>query len=254
VGKSQRLTLGQVREVFHLVGEIGECGLASDGWRPHALTTLCGLTGAQVGMCGVFMPDNAVHRIGGPVADIGWSTDRDRQCYVDYLAHGRCYAEPSYHLMVRTPRAAWARLRRQLVADAEYFRSDSYAVRRSGHMNEYLHSCQPWNGAGAIHCIQFVRPHGAPPFEPVHARLVRLFQEELARQLQLRPTGVPATDELSPRLREVLRRLLAGDGEKQVTAKLELSRHTVHQYVKALYRHFGVESRAELLALWVRQP
>jgi DNA-binding CsgD family transcriptional regulator len=27
-----------------------------------------------------------------------------------------------------------------------------------------------------------------------------------------------------------------------------LSRHTVHDYVKALHRHFGVSSRGELLA------
>ena len=54
---------------------------------------------------------------------------------------------------------------------------------------------------------------------------------------------------LSPRQRQTLRRSLAGDLEKQVAAaKLGLSRHTVHVYVKAIYRHFGVSSRGELLA------
>jgi DNA-binding CsgD family transcriptional regulator len=54
--------------------------------------------------------------------------------------------------------------------------------------------------------------------------------------------------DLSPRMRQTLERLLSGDGEKQVAARLKLSPHTVHVYVKALYRHFDVSSRGELLA------
>ena len=57
---------------------------------------------------------------------------------------------------------------------------------------------------------------------------------------------------LSPRQQQTLKHLLAGDSEKQIAGKLALSRHTVHVYVKGLYRHFGASSRAELLARWVR--
>lgn len=58
--------------------------------------------------------------------------------------------------------------------------------------------------------------------------------------------------DLSPRRRETLKHLLSGDSEKQIAQKLALSRHTVHVYVKDLYRHFGASSRAELLARWVK--
>jgi DNA-binding CsgD family transcriptional regulator len=54
--------------------------------------------------------------------------------------------------------------------------------------------------------------------------------------------------ELSPRLEQTLRHLLNGDSEKEVAKKLNLSKHTVHVYVKALYRRYLVSSRAELLA------
>ena len=37
--------------------------------------------------------------------------------------------------------------------------------------------------------------------------------------------------------------------ERHLRSERGLSPHTVHDYVKALYRHFGVQSRAELLAL-----
>jgi DNA-binding CsgD family transcriptional regulator len=53
---------------------------------------------------------------------------------------------------------------------------------------------------------------------------------------------------LSPRLRQTLERLLVGDSEKEVAARLGLSRHTVHVYVKTLYRRFDVSSKGELFA------
>lgn len=56
---------------------------------------------------------------------------------------------------------------------------------------------------------------------------------------------------LSPRERETLERLLKGCSEKQIALALSISKHTVHIYVKQLYRRFGVNSRSELLALWI---
>ena len=57
---------------------------------------------------------------------------------------------------------------------------------------------------------------------------------------------------LSGRMRQTLDGLLAGEGEKQIAYRLKLSRHTVHVYVKGIYRQFGVSSRGELLARFVR--
>jgi DNA-binding NarL/FixJ family response regulator len=54
-------------------------------------------------------------------------------------------------------------------------------------------------------------------------------------------------------VRDVLNCLLDGDSEKQVATRLRLSRETVHQYVKVLYRHYQVSSRAELLARVLRR-
>jgi DNA-binding CsgD family transcriptional regulator len=50
----------------------------------------------------------------------------------------------------------------------------------------------------------------------------------------------------------VLDRLLRGHTEKQISAALRLSPHTVHQYVKLIYKRLGVHSRGQLLARWVR--
>ena len=57
---------------------------------------------------------------------------------------------------------------------------------------------------------------------------------------------------LSPRERDTLEALLTGASEKQIALALGISCHTVHQYVKRIYRAFGVRSRAELMASLLR--
>ena len=61
----------------------------------------------------------------------------------------------------------------------------------------------------------------------------------------------PRAVSLSPRVRQTLERLLAGDSEKEIAFRLGVSPHTVHVYVKTLYRRFDVCSRGELLARFV---
>jgi len=57
--------------------------------------------------------------------------------------------------------------------------------------------------------------------------------------------------QLTPRERDVLRHLVAGDGAKEIAWSLGLSAHTVAGYVKALHRRLGVRSRGELLARFI---
>ncbi len=49
----------------------------------------------------------------------------------------------------------------------------------------------------------------------------------------------------------VLRLLLTGQSEKMIAAALDLSIRTTHHRVTALFKKFGVQSRAELMALWL---
>lgn len=77
------------------------------------------------------------------------------------------------------------------------------------------------------------------------AEFCRLVGEQIGRP-------APCGDGLSPRQQQTLHRLLAGDSEKQIAARLGVSRHTIHVYVKPLYRHYDVNSRGELLARFVR--
>ena len=49
----------------------------------------------------------------------------------------------------------------------------------------------------------------------------------------------------------VRRLLLTGKSEKVVAEELYISPHTVHSHVKQIYKHFGVSSRAELMASFI---
>jgi DNA-binding NarL/FixJ family response regulator len=50
----------------------------------------------------------------------------------------------------------------------------------------------------------------------------------------------------------VLTLLLTGLSEKRVAVQLNLSKYTVHNHAKAIYRKLKVKSRAELLALFIQ--
>src|SRR5262249_61906789 len=86
-------------------------------------------------------------------------------------------------------------------------------------------------------------------------QLMRFCHGELGRLIgrSLVSGTEPSPDTLSPRLRQTLACLLEGDSEKQVAARLCLSRATTHQYVMALYRRFRVGSRAQLCAYCLKR-
>jgi DNA-binding CsgD family transcriptional regulator len=84
-------------------------------------------------------------------------------------------------------------------------------------------------------------------------RIVAMFCSMLGEQLLDGKPSLRGAAPLPRRQRQTLELLLAGDAEKQIAARLSISRHTVHVYVKSLYKRFGVSSRGELLARWVRR-
>lgn len=85
-------------------------------------------------------------------------------------------------------------------------------------------------------------------------RMIAEFCRNLGMQIGPVKPAANETPEISERMRQTLQHLLAGDSEKQVAAKLGLSRNTVHVYVKNLYKYFHVFSRGELLAKCLRPP
>ncbi len=77
--------------------------------------------------------------------------------------------------------------------------------------------------------------HGSPPLSAAVARkILSQFQPQAEPDIQLTPRQI-----------EVLQLISRGYKTQEVADLLQLSHHTVHDYIKEIYRELGINSRAE---------
>ncbi len=91
---------------------------------------------------------------------------------------------------------------------------------------------------------------GEPPLSPSIARRVIQYFTEQARQIPKQQYGNEADSvtphvQLTDRENEVLLRVAKGFTLPEIGVQLNLSRHTIADYVKQIYRKLNVSSRAE---------
>ncbi|MEJ5895425.1 response regulator transcription factor [Aquabacterium sp. G14] len=87
---------------------------------------------------------------------------------------------------------------------------------------------------------------GEPPLSPSIARRVIQYFTAQARQQPMRePDNVTPHVQLTERENEVLLRVAKGFTLPEIGVQLNLSRHTIADYVKQIYRKLNVSSRAE---------
>jgi DNA-binding CsgD family transcriptional regulator len=146
---------------------------------------------------------------------------------------------------------------RHVTLSREYFplaeaQSAFVAVMQHAGIGNFLVSFYPLGGNGSSG-IGFYRRLGNSSFTDRERAIVHVVVSQVD-WLHRHGEAVPAKGKvlgLSPRQRQVMAFLLGGDSIKEVSGRLELSEHTVGDYVKQIYRHFSVNSRAELLAHFI---
>ena len=258
MGKSERLRLSEVRAVFRLVGECRELGADPVAWRRHITRLLGRLAGGQVSMAGEAAKPGRESMPGllYQAVDHGWATPGDRDIWASFQASEAYTREPILQLIQSFGSRMGLCARHQAIDDPTWFGSSYYnETHRVCKLDEMLVSFEDIRGSSAQNLVSVLRPKGQGVFRRSERRLVRLFHAELARHFggSLATLDDPSPSSLTPRLRETLRCLLEGESEKMVAARLGLSTLTVHEYVKAVYRHFRVSSRAELMAYFLRR-
>jgi DNA-binding CsgD family transcriptional regulator len=100
----------------------------------------------------------------------------------------------------------------------------------------------------------FTRGPHLPRFQPEECAVLGSALRGLRwfhRRLLLWHGILPAQALLTNTERRVLSYALDGATDKELASRTELSLHTTREHMAALYRKFGVASRAELLALWI---
>jgi DNA-binding CsgD family transcriptional regulator len=241
--------------VVKLLAEVGDptttCSIAE---RKRALATgLAELTGSDVFIWATGIANLAV---GGEAAatsfiDGGWKDEKERAQVYHLVLTSEASLTISSHITedLRIGRARTI-LRQDVVPD-ERWPIMAADLRELG-FGEVLYTTYPL-GADGYSCLGLQRRVGKPPFTDRERCLVHVaFQNvEWLHGEGLKTDAGRVALRLSPRQREVLLLLLKGDSQKKIASKLEISLHTVADYMKQIYRQFEVSSRGELLAQFI---
>jgi DNA-binding CsgD family transcriptional regulator len=260
MGESASLRATDYKKLFQLVSDCRELGADPLAWRIHVLEGACKLTGSTAGIyteaAGFFHePEfgvllNAYHGFDAAAMRLHrhyleqqgfYTLDRP---FARYVSVHRTLTTRTHEQLIQ--RDHWERC----ALFNDYFRP----LRFNDRMLSGYRQRAKGRGRSFHDCFSLLRALDDPPFSRRDRRLARLLHRQIAPMIgrQLASAEEPSAMQLSLQRRQVLECLLEGDSEKQVAARLGLTRQTVHQYVKAVYRHFHVSSRAELMARWIR--
>jgi DNA-binding CsgD family transcriptional regulator len=263
VPKSFTLRAADVRAVYRLVGECRELGDDHLRWHRHLFAGLAGLVGGGVAMGGEVAGIRS-GRLGvvGPV-DWGWENGFDRVGWERGLAEARDFPQMNRlatftHYCTRTAASDGVCLARtDLIPDCVWDRAWDFRnmVEPAGADHSlYCFRSIPGSGDGYTGVV-IARPLRQADFTTRNKAVVQEVMVLVAPLLggPLARFNEPSPTDLAPLARRVLKCLLEGDTDKQITAQLGLTRHTVNGYAKVIFRHFGVTTRSELLARWVRR-
>jgi DNA-binding CsgD family transcriptional regulator len=260
MSKSAHLRVADVRAIYELVNECRELGDDPTAWRRHFASRLGAWTGSAV--VSVFELENGGRGWRG-IADWGWEEsglDRaafDRMVRTAGTRGLEINPVAGLYLAAAAADDGVALTRADLLGDAAFYRSEFFQEYHRPIGADALMNCIrsiPGDSAGASGLF-LTRPLRVADFGRRHRSLVREAHAQVTRLIggPLARFGEPTASDLPPRVQQVLRCVLEGDGDKQVARRLGISSHTVNQYVKAIFSHFGVRSRPELLARWIRR-
>ncbi|WP_165074735.1 helix-turn-helix transcriptional regulator [Paludisphaera rhizosphaerae] len=231
-------------------------------WQQHLIEVLAGLTGGSIGFVGEMEGFRSKRPKHLSQAEWGWSCESDRAGYfagfADYVRNPESYETERVCRRWFLVEDGISLSRTQLFDDRRWEATKEFQdiFRPLGARNALWCNRSIPGAAGdfslGIHLMRAGRPRDFNAREravvyETQAALAPLVGGPLAQVCDPSPAALP------PQARRVLQCLLEGDGDKQIAARMKLSRYTVNQYMKVVFRHFRVRSRAELMARWIRR-
>jgi DNA-binding CsgD family transcriptional regulator len=250
--RSGSVRFDQARRLIRLVREAHE--VAPPDRAHHLVMGVRRIVGAATAGCVLDVDFTPTGRgESAPVALDGWD-DAALQSFAVVAKEGSTF-HPAVHAMMKltpqTPGAIVTATRDRLVDDRSWYGSpfvEGYLARSC--LDNGLFSSLRGDRPNVVHGLGLYREKSDKPFSEADRALVQLFHVECARMLR-GPASVDddlPSEQMPPRERCTLRHLLEGLADKEIAERMSISRFTVNQYTKALYRRFGVRSRAALIA------
>jgi DNA-binding CsgD family transcriptional regulator len=243
----QYIRASDVRRLLQLQGEIFEIRDLVERSH-HMIDGICALIGASGG--GVALSEDFHPRGMGSLVEMytsGFAAAGDGQIVVGELQPSTARDPAISSLMNRWESTGSMTLRRrELASDTTWYRSDYVnLINRASGIDDSLYTIIPGPTPGSVFGMGFYRQWGQRPFNEDERDLVDAFQQGAAGIHR----SIFGHVRLSPRLKQTLDGLLEGLSEKEIAARLRISVHTVHDYVKTLHVRFRVSSRAQLVAV-----
>jgi DNA-binding CsgD family transcriptional regulator len=265
MAQSERIRAEDISALLRLANELHELAPNPVVRHEHMLRSLGKVLGAQVGvsLIGRAGPSSSPERFDlCMLVYHGWTDARQRAAANEYFRTMMPANPVRPSLVKRSLRETPATYRReQLVADDEWYRSRYVQERhRAMGVDHAMYSVASIDRSRLMTGIAVYREErDTRRFTDRERVLLRMFHSQAQWLYDSEPitsgpnSASPLQIVLSPRQKQTLRLLLGGDAEKQIAIKLSLSRHTVHEHVKAIYRSIGVSSRGELLAKFLHR-
>ena len=238
-----------VRSMVRLLGEVA----AMDG--DHAvkkrclLDGLCGMINARAWVWGLVLEPTPHEQ---PVFLSFLYGGFDEKRFADFLQaldHPDLaeYTAP-FLLELKRRQAHTTRMRQQIDPTNRFLLCDAYPLWIKAGVYPGIISSRPVD-ATSMSTIAIYRSPDEPPYSERDLRLAHIILSEVP---WLHEQGWPddrgvTVPRLSLRQRQTLNLLLQGFSRKQIADSLTISLHTVGDYIKDVYRHFGVQSQAELM-------
>ena len=235
------------QEVIRLAAELRDFPSGSELQRRHFLARVGDLVGASVTIWLDLEPRPHGGILIASAFDQGWSDDKSRVGLCEYLAAQSEVEDPTVVRMQQSLQLgmAVARGRRQLADDKTWYGSLHFQkYRRAAGLDECVYST--FLRSSGFQTFSLHRPLGDKRFTESEVALVGAVHTACSPLLD--DAALRVFDVLSPRLRQTLEQLLVGLSEKEVARELDVSPHTLHGYIKTLYRRLGVTTRFELMA------
>lgn len=254
VPPAPRVNARHARACFALLDEVLALGADSLAWETHLAHGLRRLVRAKVVIVGNMRHFASGHTEPLRSLRIGWDDPEQERIWLAYVDRVPVERTPEYPLLSKLQERLVTRARRHLWPDADWYRSRTFNdIHKPAGLDDYVISIRQQPGVSVQHSLWVHRPLDAPPFTRRDWWTVHVVHDEIGRRIgaELASCVEPQLHALTPRRRQVLELLLDGDSEKQAAATLNIAPATVHEHVLALYRHFAVSSRAELMAWFI---
>lgn len=242
-----------VRALVRLLGEVTLARSSLADSRAQLMVGLCALIKADAWIWGV-----GQHELNQPPFYVSYDRGNiDDERFAQLMnavnhAEMERFTRPFTEELARTG-AHLTRLRQQINPDDSFIGSQAEQAWLKANIGPVMLSCKPLPDGG-FSSIGVYRNANQPLFTERESRITHILLSEVPwLHLQGWPNerGQSAA-QLAPRMRTMLNLLIEGWSRKRIAAELGLSLHTVHDYVKQIYVHFGVHSQAELLVRFTK--